>query len=974
MFLRLLKNAFRPATETPTTIPPEELLAEANRQMEAGERHLAIVAYKRYLQERPQDVIALNDMGCCLMDIGQAAEAEKAFLLAYAIDDTFAPAMANRAKLLMAKHLGQEAREMLQQAKLALPQYSYVDAIYASLQFKYGFAAEAKSVHLEAWLANFDHLRFANSVLWYGAYSGDTTEQAIASEHMFWGETVKLTGSSLSTGTEQRRTHTDKVKIGYWSPDLRQHSVNYFFSPLLANHDHSRFEIYIYYDNVVQDHTTYRLIDLVGERFHEVGNMPDADLTALIKSHELDVLVELAGHTSNNRLNLFGDRFARLQLTGIGYPSTTGLANIDGKWMDRHIVHENAARYYTERPFVLPSSFWCFDPMHKVPEGTAPPCLNKGHITFGCFGNVAKVTPEMVSIWKEILARVPTSRLRLRATSFADADIRTRCQDMMARLGLETERVDIMPPVSADDFFGAYNEVDIVLDTFPFHGGTTTAFALYMGVPVISLVGESLATRMGLSMLTNMGLSKLATTSPEAYVEQAVTVANDQGFLTLFRREARSRFKSSSLGNGAQFAREFEATCLQWLDELGPPRTPYRNQIAPLPAQEIMRRAYGVLRNGNIQATHRIVDHCLKHYPDCGAAHILFVQRFIDQGDYRQACEYLTTRLSAFGDEDKVAALITMARCHWLAHDRPMFEMCLAQLEQEVLTDPVDRMTVALLTAARRTENRREDTVTPESQAPTESLRVVMVVIASESEFPALQQHLLQRCAIPAGWQVAIERSDEIGRLATYRRIQRDLDCDALVILDSSVFPEDDLLLRHIQSTFAKGDIVSMAGCKRWARLDWRSDAFSQKAGCALTASAERPGGVEIQIQGPGLEALVGGMAVGDGRLLAIRLTETTRRTEFDDALTGADRLVEEAWTFDATRSGVSLVVNRRLGARLVGKNEFDRGNFSGARWAAAERYGFTADFNAKDDLAVASIPMENSQHALQVLRELFTD
>jgi len=573
----------------------------------------AIAALKKHLASFPLDVQALNDLGCCLIDIGDENAAFALFEKAYSLDDSYLPVIINHAKGLVDKKRIYEAVGFLRQAKAYEPYSPNVNSVYAAMAFNKSDASTARTYALKAWLGSFDTLRLANCYLFDCAYCDDIDEARLAAEHRFWAETLlpqpvppdEVIEDSLVLPAKGK-----KVRIGYWSPDFRNHSVRYFIFPLLENHDREKFEIVAYHDSPHHDEKT-DAIKACCDHFIPVGELPDTHLVSLIRSHRLDILVELAGQTSANRLNLLRERLASRQLTGIGYPPTTGLASLDGKLLDIHIADENSSRYYTEPPLVLDHSFWCFDPKEEPEIAAVPPAEKNGYITFACVGNIAKITQAILACWAKVLERVPNSRLLLRSISLTDQAAADTIADRLVRANIDLARVDLHGPVGGTEFFTSYNSVDIVLDTFPFNGGTTTCFATYMGVPVVSMAGRSLLSRMGKSVLSNLGLTDWIASNYEEYVEKAVGHARNVTFLAHFRGAARSLYAASALGNGRIFARDFEKHCLALLAQAEPS---HGHRVAALSAEELVDRAYAVFRLGQFEAAGRIVDHCLRDF------------------------------------------------------------------------------------------------------------------------------------------------------------------------------------------------------------------------------------------------------------------------------------------------------------------------------------------------------------------------
>ena len=238
--------------------------------------------------------------------------------------------------------------------------------------------------------------------------------------------------------------------------------------------------------------------------------MSDEEVTELIQKDEIDILVDLAGHTANNRILVFARKPAPIQISWIGYLATTGLSTMDYKIADNYTDPPGKTeQFYTEKLMRLPESFLCYLPDKDSPEVGPLPALSTGHITFGSFNNFAKVTSEVFALWAKILNELPDSRLILKGKSFRD---KTTCQyaiNMFTQRGIAAERITLQPSDPSPKHLESYNLVDIGLDTFPFNGAATTCEAMWMGVPVITLAGTAYHSRVGVSLLSNVGLPEL---------------------------------------------------------------------------------------------------------------------------------------------------------------------------------------------------------------------------------------------------------------------------------------------------------------------------------------------------------------------------------------------------------------------------------------------------------------------------------
>jgi protein O-GlcNAc transferase len=933
-----------------------------------GDRRRAVKAYERYLELDPSNVEALNGLGACLAEIGNNERATQVFELAYSLDDTYVPAMVNYGKLLAENDRGEEGLRILRRAKVAGPEFTHVEAVYAGLCLRMGDAGAARRHQMRSWMGNFDNLRLANCHLFWTSYD-DVDEALIAAEHRFWASTVLVPDISEKEGDEPPCVEPAplpplekrRLRIGYWSPDFRSHSVRYFSRPVLDGHDRERVEIFLYHDfHAVDAHTDAQREK--ADHFEQVFNLTDGELVRLIRSHQLDVLIELAGHTSHNRASLLAHRMATVQLTGFGYPPTTGLGSVDGKVVDRFVLGDDDPRHYSEHPVALPSSFWCFDPKEPIPLHPEPPSAANGYITFGCVGNIAKISEKVARRWVDILAAVPDSRLLIRSISFVEPLAELHFRESLQDWGLPMDRVDLRHPEGGVNFFASYGQVDIILDTFPFNGGTTTCFATFMAVPVVSMAGHSLVGRMGASVLGNVGASDLVVTTLDDYVRRAIEVARDPEYLRRFKREIRARFEQAPLGNERLFARELEDACLDLVQRKLAGTLHWESRIDPLPAREITKRAYAVARRGNPDAARRIIDHCLSAYPDHGPAHLLAAQLMVWDGRESEAIDWLRERLPNFAPVEQVGGFLSLARMHLLRQNRQAAALALDGLQGLPQDDDFDCGQARLYAAA------CTDAAAPVETGPVGPARAVLVLIPCDDQawFSGMQREMERVLLLPAGWTVRYERCAETDRVRAYEACASRAGWDVLLLLHKNMLVANPHFLAALGAALERADVVSFAGATRWSRLEWRHDRFECKAAAFLGGSGENKALTELQIVGYGNDAVVDGMAVLDGRLLAIS-RKALALGGWDENLAGSYALLEEAWTWKAGRDGARLSVHRGLGAFINDKVELDSSDRTEALMHWSSIMGFEPFGEPEEDLIALSTPTIDAADAVRI-------
>ncbi|SFH76722.1 Predicted O-linked N-acetylglucosamine transferase, SPINDLY family [Selenomonas ruminantium] len=348
----------------------------------------------------------------------------------------------------------------------------------------------------------------------------------------------------------------EKIRVGYLSADLREHAVAQFVRPLFCQYDRNRFRVYGY-SLVRQPDNVTAVLQQGCDTWRDVSDCSWVEMAQQIRADEIDILIDLAGHSAENALPVFAYRPALVQISGIGYFNSTGMQEMQGFLSDRYCSPEEHSPYFTEKLLRLPQSHFCYQPFSAFPPVGQAPCLAKGYVTFGCFNNFAKVNDGMLLVWKEILQRVPDSRLLLKHSLLGIEEGISYTRQRFERLGMPMERIEFRG--LSKDYLEQYNDMDIALDTSPYPGGLTTCEALYMGVPVVTLKGNRHGARFGYSFLANLGLQELVAEDAEGYVDIAVKIAGDWELLALLRANLRRMMQASPLMDGDAYMRAMES-------------------------------------------------------------------------------------------------------------------------------------------------------------------------------------------------------------------------------------------------------------------------------------------------------------------------------------------------------------------------------------------------------------------------------
>lgn len=402
--------------------------------------------------------------------------------------------------------------------------------------------------------------------------AAETPEQRrqLVSWHRTWGRSVERLASTTPLRRAPAVAGRTKIRLGFMSSDLRHHPVGYFVASVIENHDRTRFELYCYSWNEHRSDAIQERLAAQVDAFRLNPRMADRDAAQLIADDGLDVLIELGGSTHMNKINLMAWRPSPRQASWLGYPHSSGLETIDRIITDPYLSPESAD-LLIERPLQLAHSWVAF----RAPGFGSIPDIDpltaeerNGFVTFGTMNNPWKYTPGLIKTWAEIVGAVPGSRFLFVRPEGDVPEFRANIERLFATHGVEASRV-IYVPVRGTHL-QHYNAIDVSLDTFPHTGGTTTCETLWMGVPVVTLVGESFCERMSFSNLSNAGLPELCTRTRTDYVAKAIATAHDRAWRQELRRTMRDRIRSHPLGQPDLFVRDFQDALVRWMDE--PPR------------------------------------------------------------------------------------------------------------------------------------------------------------------------------------------------------------------------------------------------------------------------------------------------------------------------------------------------------------------------------------------------------------------
>jgi protein O-GlcNAc transferase len=445
----------------------------------------------------------------------------------------------------------------------ALRRAVQLDPSSAEAHANLGFALETvghvqeaiQSMQCSLTLAPSDHTMLSN-IIYLRSFVPGTSAQTLLDEAKSWDQAFGKPSSIALPACENDLDSGRRLRVGYVSSCFYGHCQSFFTVPLLEHHDRQAVEVYCYSAAGHPDSITQR-IRSVADVWRDVSQQDDAQLARAVRDDRVDILVDLTMHMGNSRLMAFAERPAPVQICWLAYPGTTGLAAMDYRITDRYLDPPESSDWpYSERSIVLPDCFWCYDPLTSEVEPGPLPATQQGYVTFGCLNHVRKVNEATLQLWADILNQVHDSRLLLHAPSSAS---RSGIVEILARFGVQAQRVTFADRLPRLEYLNLYRQVDIGLDTFPYQGHTTSLDSLWMGVPVVSLLGPLLVGRAAITLAANLELGELVHETNEGFVNAAVQLASDVQRMQALRASLRSRMEACPLMDAHRFARNMEA-------------------------------------------------------------------------------------------------------------------------------------------------------------------------------------------------------------------------------------------------------------------------------------------------------------------------------------------------------------------------------------------------------------------------------
>jgi len=514
-------------------------------------------SYRAAIRLRPDWPEAWFGLGCALEKIQPPVRIDmvvEAYQEALRLEPEHGKAVANLVTFLGASGQPETARKLIESFNSRYPENVPALLIRAAMEREQGYLDASFAAYTKIMSIAPEH-EAANYFLWTMNFIPDVTAETVLSAHLAYGERVLK--QTLPCPRKNARDPERRLKIGYVSPDFRGHPISCFIEPLLRQHDRSAVEVYCYYNYPIHDEMTRRLVGLA-DHWRDIADVPDDVVVRTIMADDIDILVDLAGHTADNRLGLFARKPAPIQCTWLGYLGTTGLRTIDYRLCDAHTdPSPEAESWQVETPLRLPDSQWCYQPQVALPEPSPLPRLTNGYWTFGSPNQASKLNDVALRTWAELLVAIPDSRLRILGVT--DTVFAERIRSGFAARGIAPNRIDVAGRIPIEQYFAFYREIDIALDTFPYNGATTTCDALVMGVPVATVAGKRAIARGGVSLLNTIGLQKWIAPSQTEFVPMLLENISDPARMSALRAELPKWMRASALMDVPKFTKNVES-------------------------------------------------------------------------------------------------------------------------------------------------------------------------------------------------------------------------------------------------------------------------------------------------------------------------------------------------------------------------------------------------------------------------------
>ncbi len=520
-----------------------------------GQYGQAVSCFQRALACQPDYRDAHANLGAVLLALGDYGAALESFQAALRLAPGNAEIMRQLGVAMKAMGQVGQAAEVLQGAVAADPASTAVLSDLGATYLALGDAQAAQDTFRRVLQLDPANAAAHSAALFSMQFLVSLTPHACFEAHLEFAQRFEAPLRGSWPAHENIPDPARVLRIGYVSGDFKSHSVAYFIGPILRSHDKSKFRIYCYANSTTHDAVSAQM-QAQADCWVPCLRMSDAQLFERIRADQIDILIDLSGHTADNRLPVFARKPAPLQATWIGYADTTGLSAMDYRLTDRFMDPPGMTeRYHSETLLRLPETSAAYQSDPLAPPVNSLPALASGRITFGSLNNLSKLNLSVVRLWSRILAAIPNSSILIGDVS--DAGMQARVMALFEAAGVDSHRVELKPRVPMAQFLGLHQKIDVALDTFPYNGGTTSMHALWMGVPVVTLAGQRSMSRAGASVLGKVGLEHLVAQTEDEYVQCAVDLVKDLEALNRLRQSLRDRI-ATSRNDPASITRQLE--------------------------------------------------------------------------------------------------------------------------------------------------------------------------------------------------------------------------------------------------------------------------------------------------------------------------------------------------------------------------------------------------------------------------------
>jgi len=527
----------------------------SNNELQAGNLDEALRLASRAVELSPRLPAACLNLGNVLARLGRREQAESVLRQAIAIEPRFSPAWLSLSQVLADQERLSDACSAARQALELRPDYADAHVNLGSFYNRLGDIRAAAAHYRRAREINPSMVAAWSGELYCLSHDERLSAEELFAAHRAFGEHVeKLVGAPANSHSNNRNPER-RLRVGVLSGDLCDHPVARFLEPVWRVLDRSALDLVVYDNRPVLDEVSMRLRAMV-RQWVDVSALTDMALDARIRSDEIDILIDHSGHTAFNRLGVVARKPAPVQVMWFGYPGTSGLKAMDYRLVDSTIAPPGRLDHlFTERLAYLPV-MQVFEKPSCLPDIGAAPIERNGYITYGSFNRANKLGDAVVDCWARILARNPAARLLIGAVP--EPAVADELRRRFGARGIDAGRLEFRPRLAMRDYLAAHNEVDVLLDTFPWSSGTTGNLALWMGVPTITYAGDSLVRRLGAARMVSAGLDDFVAETPERYVEIAVDMADRRADLQRLRSELRHRLEDNGRHQPSVLARALE--------------------------------------------------------------------------------------------------------------------------------------------------------------------------------------------------------------------------------------------------------------------------------------------------------------------------------------------------------------------------------------------------------------------------------